>query len=91
MRDEPNLTRPGRFLRGRGRERVQHHGADYTRLRVGGKNIFNDIPRILYDYLFQQIVLILKCGIHEVFLSFLGVRNTFLVHFPQYHQRLNQR
>lgn len=78
-------------MRGRGRERVHLHGEDYNRLREGGKNIFKDIPRILYDYLFQQIVLILKCGIHEVFLSFLGVRNTFLVHFPQYHQRLNQR
>jgi hypothetical protein len=31
VRDELNLTRPGRFLHARGRQRVQFHGGDYTR------------------------------------------------------------
>jgi len=49
VRDKLNLSRPGKFLCARGRERVQFHGADYTRLRESGKEY-----KVLYTRISPQ-------------------------------------
>jgi hypothetical protein len=56
VRDELNLSRPGRVSGARGRERVQHHAANYTRLRPSGKEIDDNaiLDILLHSRLLQS-------------------------------------